>query len=120
MSAGLVGASSVDPLTADPLFVDNIQTDLDWLAATDQTTTLLTESSQRLEIIFVDENTPDYQLLIQDIEQNSSDHVSFEIVTIGSNEDGFNRITETLANHQNIDAVHICLLYTSPSPRDRG
>jgi len=62
---------------------------------------------QRLEIVFIDQSTPDFQLLVQDLTSNSSKTSHYEVVVISSSEDGLALITETLANYRDVDAVHL-------------
>ena len=75
--------------------------DTDWLTAPTASNT------QSLEIVFIDEATPDYQRLIQDIQLNHFENRHFEIVVIGEDENGIHKITETLAKHSNVDAMHL-------------
>ena len=61
----------------------------------------------RTELIFIDTATPDYQLLIQDVLANVSADRTFEIITIDSNDNGIQIISDTLATRNNVDAVHL-------------
>jgi len=75
--------------------------DTDWIAG------LTDSASKSLEIVFIDEATPDYQRLVEDIQLNHFENRHFEIVVIGEDENGINKITETLARHSNVDAMHL-------------
>ena len=59
------------------------------------------------ELVFVDTDTPDYQKLVDDLLGNRSDERQFEVVLIDSNSDGVARISDTLLQHTELDAVHI-------------
>ena len=65
------------------------------------------DSGARLELVFIDENTPDYKTLIQDLQQNTFADKQIEFFVIGADDNGIELITETVAAHQNIDAVHL-------------
>ena len=76
-------------------------------ALTDDFTTAESIDDIRLEIIFIDTTTPDYELLVADLQANSTSERVFEIVTINSDQDGIQKISVTLAKHSNVSAVHI-------------
>ncbi len=61
----------------------------------------------RLELVFVDTNTPDYQQLLDDILSQIDPSRSFEIVILDASTDGVDTIGETLGNYKDIDAIHI-------------
>jgi len=93
MSAGLdIASDENNPQTLD---------DTGWLASNVRTA----QAAGRFELVFIVDTTPDYQKLIDDLQQNSTDTRIIEIVVIGENENGINKITETLAGYDNIDAM---------------
>ncbi|MCP4983010.1 MAG: DUF4347 domain-containing protein, partial [Gammaproteobacteria bacterium] len=63
--------------------------------------------NDRLEVVFVDTSTPNYQDLLDDLLVNSSSVRQFDIVLIDYDTDGLQLITDTLSNYQDLDAIHI-------------
>ncbi len=61
---------------------------------------------QKHELLFVDTRTPDYEQMLDDI-QHADEGVSYEIIILDPNRDGVEQISEVLAQHQQVDAVHI-------------
>jgi len=70
-------------------------------------TQAIAEQQGRIELIFIDSATPDYQLLIQDLLANQSADRTFEIIRIDSDDNGLQIISDTLATQSNVDAVHL-------------
>ena len=99
MAVALDGARSDDTLLSQ-----TEQNETEWL---NTQTHIEPTASTRLELVFIDENTPDYQILIEDLENDLAGNKQLEIVLIGADENGINRITETLSNFSNVDAVHL-------------
>ncbi|MGB5279554.1 MAG: DUF4347 domain-containing protein [Gammaproteobacteria bacterium] len=60
----------------------------------------------RQEIIFVDSHTPDYELLLADIQQADSG-VRYDIIILDANTDGIDQISDILDAYHNLDAVHV-------------
>ena len=72
------------------------------------TTTAVTgEQHTARELVFVDTDTPDYQLLIDDLLSNSSEDLLIEVALLDNSRDGIAQITDILAQHHDLDAVHI-------------
>ncbi len=67
----------------------------------------LEQSVHRLELVFVDENTPGYLSLMEDLHRKRADTTTFEIIAINADEDGLARITSDLARYSNVDAMHL-------------
>ena len=60
------------------------------------------------ELVFVDTATPDYQKLIDDMRESAlGDGRHLEFVLIDAERDGIRKITDTLAQKRDLDAVHI-------------
>jgi len=97
---GLSPADLEDTNTASEL--DHI---IEW--QTESNTSITASAEHLFEIVFIDEATPEYQRLIQDIVANQSEDRVFEIITIQSDENGLELISDTLADRTNIDAVHL-------------
>jgi len=71
-------------------------------------TTAVTEGQYAsCELVFVDTDTPDYRLLVDDLLGNSSEDRLIEVVLLDNNSDGITQITDTLVEHRELDAVHI-------------
>ena len=71
------------------------------LIAVSDTTNIVTE------IVFVDTSVDNFQSIIDDILNQQDSGKSIDVVLIESDENGIQRITDTLSQYQNIDAVHI-------------
>jgi len=72
------------------------------------TTTAVTEEQYASrELVFVDTDTPEYQLLVDDLLSNSNEERQIEVVLLDNNSDGINQITDTLSKFGELDAVHI-------------
>ncbi|BFM07277.1 hypothetical protein R50071_24810 [Halioxenophilus aromaticivorans] len=66
------------------------------------------QSQDRLELVIIDSNVEDYELLLEEItNQNSDQERNIEVVVLDNNRDGLSQLTDTLANYQNLDAVHL-------------
>ena len=60
------------------------------------------------ELVFVDTATHDYQQLIDDMRENAlAQGRDLQFVLIDPQQDGIRRITDTLAQNANLDAIHI-------------
>ncbi len=58
------------------------------------------------EIVFIDTDVPNYQLIIQDLEAQAALNSNLQVVLLESG-DGIQQITDTLAQHRNIQAIHV-------------
>ena len=68
----------------------------------------LTEETQTPhELVFVDTDTPDYQQLVDDLLENSSENRSFEVVLLDNDGDGITQITQVLSEYSELVAVHL-------------
>ena len=70
-------------------------------------TSPLTEDTVRLELVFVDTDTPDYQQLVDDLLSESDESRHFEVIILDNNRDGIDQITKTLQSYQGVDAIHL-------------
>jgi hypothetical protein len=77
------------------------------LADSPETTDTRAADETRHEIIFVDTNTPDYQVLVDDLLANQDATRHFEVVLLNNDRDGITQVSEALAIVQDLDAVHI-------------
>ena len=60
------------------------------------------------ELVFVDTATPDYQKLIDSMRESAlTQGRNLEFVLIDADKDGIRKITDTLAQKSNLDAIHI-------------
>ncbi|MCD6187280.1 MAG: DUF4347 domain-containing protein, partial [Desulfuromusa sp.] len=60
----------------------------------------------RHELVFVNEDVTDYQQLIDDLQQQNN-HLTIEVVVLAADQSGIDQVTETLAQHDYLDAIHI-------------
>ena len=61
----------------------------------------------RNEVVFVDTATPDYQALVDGIRNDAANALNTDVVVLDANSDGISQISEYLANHQDVSAIHI-------------
>ena len=66
-----------------------------------------TENLIRQELVFIDTDVENYQELLNDILNQSDEERNIEVILLDNQRDGIDQITETLANFQNLDAVHL-------------
>ena len=59
------------------------------------------------EVIFVDTDTDDYQLVVDDLLINSDDTRQFDVIVLDNTRDGIEQISEALASYESLDAVHV-------------
>ncbi|MFT5445160.1 MAG: hypothetical protein ACI9DC_000320 [Gammaproteobacteria bacterium] len=76
--------------------------DLDALAASAATTS----TSDVRELVFIDTRTPNYQQLLDDLQQRSQTG-ALDIVLLDSARDGIEQISNALAGYDDLNAVHI-------------
>ena len=64
------------------------------------------DSHARRELVLVDTDTPDYQILIDEL-TDGDETGRFEVVVLDNARDGIKQITELLSGYDSLDAVHI-------------
>ena len=65
------------------------------------------EEAQRLELVFVDANTPDANALTNSLVENADDNRSIEAPTLDAHRDGTWQITRALAAQREVVTVHV-------------
>ena len=58
------------------------------------------------ELVFIDPRVPDQRALLADLQAQSASGRHFEIITLDANRDGIEQVTEALADHIQVDAIH--------------
>ena len=119
LSAGAEAILAYDALNDDQLLSAN-DPSIQFLNAeqlqNQNNTSGITE--QRQEIVFIDSSVSNYEQTIADLEsQNNGKFVAF--VVIDSEEDGIQQISDTLAQYQDLDAVHFLTHGTAGSSEER-
>ena len=61
----------------------------------------------RIELIFVDTDTPEYQTLLSDLLTYPDDATSYQLFELDNTQDGIAQISEALAEHEDLSAVHV-------------
>ena len=61
----------------------------------------------RLELVFVDTGAQDYQTLVADLLVGADPQRELEVHLLEGGRDGIGQISEVLAGHDDVDAVHI-------------
>ncbi|RZI84761.1 MAG: tandem-95 repeat protein, partial [Rubrivivax sp.] len=64
-------------------------------------------ASSGSDIVFIDARVPDQATLLADLARQAAQGRAIEVVLIGADEDGLDRITQTLANRRDVSAVHL-------------
>ncbi|MCU7890200.1 MAG: DUF4347 domain-containing protein [Candidatus Thiodiazotropha sp. (ex Ustalcina ferruginea)] len=59
------------------------------------------------ELVIIDQMTPDYQSLVDDMISQSGNGRSIEIVLLDTDSNGIEQISETLSQYTDLDAVHL-------------
>lgn len=59
------------------------------------------------ELVFIDTDVDNYQELLNDILVQGDEERNIEVILLDNQRDGIEQISETLANFQNLDAVHL-------------
>ena len=72
-----------------------------------QVTKTSAAEKQSHEIIFVDTGVDNYQELVDDLLSNTDSNRIFEVVLLNNNQNGIEQISDTLLNHDELDAIHI-------------
>ncbi|RKZ68096.1 MAG: hypothetical protein DRQ48_08995, partial [Gammaproteobacteria bacterium] len=73
----------------------------------DDTTIVDVDSETRLEVVFVDTSTPDYQDLLDDLLADTDPDRHFDVILIDADVDGLKLISDTLEGYQGLDAMHL-------------
>ncbi|MCU7809751.1 MAG: DUF4347 domain-containing protein, partial [Candidatus Thiodiazotropha sp. (ex Notomyrtea botanica)] len=109
LSADLAGVA-IDPT---PLEYDDSVNDDDMLSIGQS---LLNDSSSieskevdtvRNELVIVDPSTPDYLSLVDDLTDREREGVKFEVVLLGSGDNGIEKVSGILDQYQDLNAVHL-------------
>lgn len=104
-----VHAAANLPLAADPESALPGPLDLDAIAGLDALADPAADvaaETPRVEVLFVDPGVPDYQQLLDSLgDESGGRHI--EVVVLDGERDGVDQITEALAAHGPVDAVHI-------------
>ena len=110
----LLLSADLNPLAGDALLAPPSTLSAEFRSLTDLGTPSVVISpaaapAQRTnELVFVDTATPDYQRLVDDMRATAqSENRNLEVVLIDWKSDGIATITDTLAKHSDLDAVHI-------------
>lgn len=62
---------------------------------------------KRLELVFIDQETPDWAALVDDLLRQESEDRVIEFHIIDSTRDGLTQVSETLSQYSNVSSVHI-------------
>ena len=95
------------------LLVTDLSAQTDDLSISDTLTPVNTSSTDNFskyspdELVIIDTNTPDYQTLLDDIIKNTTKGQVIKFILLDSNRDGIEQVSETLAEYQDLGAVHI-------------
>ena len=107
-------ASAAD--AAEPV-IEAISTSNQTTAETGETATILPEANtepqnemkdavEKRELVFVNENVPDYEQLIADLQGNDESR-TIEVVVLESDRSGIEQVSEILAERSDLSAVHV-------------
>ena len=65
------------------------------------------QAQQRLELVFVNGDVPDYQRLLEDLAAQSETPTRYESFVLDSSRDGVEQISQTLAACHDVDTIHL-------------
>src|SRR5262245_51661428 len=107
-------SADLNPLATDALFATPSQQPAEFRALADPgtpdvvTTATVAPIHRANELVFVDTATPDYQSLVDAMRTAAqADGVNVEFVLIDAERDGIAKITETLGQKRELDAIHV-------------
>ena len=110
----LLLSADLNPLASDALFANPSTLPAEFRALADDgrlsvvTTAAVAPIQRTNELVFVDTATPDYQALIEDMRESAAaEGRNLQFVLIDTDADGILKITETLAQKRNVDAIHV-------------
>ncbi len=63
-------------------------------------------SDVRVELIFVDTDTPEYQTLLSDLLTYPDDATRYQVFELDNSQDGIAQITAILSGYENVSAIH--------------
>ena len=66
-----------------------------------------TAADVRVELIFVDTDTPEYQTLLSDLLTYPDDSTTYQVFELDNTQDGIGQITAILSGYDNVNAIHI-------------
>ena len=61
----------------------------------------------RIELVFVDTDTPEYQTLLSDLLTYPDDSTRYQVFELDNSRDGIAQITDILGGFENVNAIHI-------------
>ncbi|MGB5443026.1 MAG: DUF4347 domain-containing protein, partial [Gammaproteobacteria bacterium] len=105
-SADVEGTHATDqqPSPTDAYQQTVLQQSLD----SDREVTRETPAAQvRIELIFVDTDTPEYQTLLSDLLTYPDDATRYQVFELDNTRDGIAQITDILGGFENVNAIHI-------------
>ncbi|MGB5439018.1 MAG: DUF4347 domain-containing protein, partial [Gammaproteobacteria bacterium] len=105
-SADVEGTHATDqqPSPTDAYQQTVLQQSLD----SDREVTRETPAAQvRIELVFVDTDTPEYQTLLSDLLTYPDDTTSYQVYELDNTQDGIAQITAVLSGFENVNAIHI-------------
>ncbi|MCI0634834.1 MAG: DUF4347 domain-containing protein, partial [Actinobacteria bacterium] len=110
----LLLSADLNPLATDALFATPSTLPAEFRALTDEgkpsvvTTAAVAPIERSNELVFVDTATPDYESLVEAMRTAAhADGLNVEFVLIDGDKDGIRKITETLAEKKDLDAIHV-------------
>ena len=108
-SGGLEGVLLDDPLTEPPVYLDitNEKSGPGSALVADIQSSESAADTERHELVFIDTQVDNYQKLFNDILAQGDDDRNIEVVLLDNSRNGVDQISETLANYQGLDAIHI-------------
>ncbi|WP_299660704.1 BspA family leucine-rich repeat surface protein [uncultured Psychromonas sp.] len=100
-----------DYIDAQDTAINDPNQDSNQYAQDDHSELLIESTSQttdiRHELVIIDAGVEDYQQLVDSLQSQADDEVTFEIIILDSNRNGIEQISEILADQQNLDALHL-------------
>ncbi|MCP4253896.1 MAG: DUF4347 domain-containing protein, partial [Candidatus Scalindua sp.] len=106
MSADVMSAAGAEALMGEQSLIEETAP-VEIVAEQEEEAVLAEIDSESKEIAFIDTSVTDHETMVKDLKKEVDAGRNLEIVLIDSESDGIARITETLAEYDDLDAVHI-------------
>jgi len=109
IDSGIAGDSAIPSIEQSPIV--SIASDANNVASDARLIDNSTDVRQatdlrRLELVFVNSNTPNYQQLIDDLLRNADSTREIEVYLLDASRDGVEQISQILAGYSEVNAIH--------------
>ncbi len=75
--------------------------------STEQSSSSMSDSQVRHELVIVDTSVDNFQQLVDDLMNNEDEHRNIEVVLLDADSDGVEQVSEVLSQYRDLDALHL-------------